>query len=64
MHTRRVDKMIINREQFRGYKALQGKGHYNMYDTRVLRVLRISRDQHKFIIGNYAMLDKYFKRSK
>ena len=53
--------MIINREQFRGYVALQGKGHYNMFDTRVLRILRISREQHKFIIGNYDKLQKHFK---
>ena len=54
--------MIITREQFRGYQALQGKGYFNMYDTRVLRVLKISRDQHKFIIGNYRKLEKYFSK--
>ena len=54
--------MIITREQFRGYQALQGKGYFNMYDTRVLRVLKISRDQHKFIIGNYNKLEKYFSK--
>jgi hypothetical protein len=56
--------MLITREQFRGYKALQGQGHYNMFDTRVLRVLKITREQHKFIIGNYNKLDEHFKKDK
>tara|TARA_R100001510_G_C7656540_1_gene216646 strand:+ start:1827 stop:2006 length:180 start_codon:yes stop_codon:yes gene_type:complete len=56
--------MIITREQFRGYKALQGKGNFNMLDTRVLKILKITKEQHKFIIGNYDKLQNYFRIGK
>lgn len=54
-------KMIITREQFRGFRAMQGRGNFNMYDMRVRETLKISKDQHKYIIAHYDDLDLLFR---
>lgn len=53
--------MVITREQFRGFRAMQGRGNFNMYDMRVRKALRISKEQHKYLIAHYDDLELFFR---